>query len=98
MTRSWKNVDKSVRSGIIKSLDIDDFKMFAKGDNIDGEVTDIITGVVKEFEDKGNVFISDVHFGSFFDFETKKHALMQVYNNHFGIAQIKNIKIRALKA
>ena len=46
--------------------------MFAKINNIAEKVTDIITGVVKEFDSKGNTFILDVHFSSFFESETKK--------------------------
>jgi len=52
------------RSGIIKSLDIDDFKMIAEGHGIDPEALEVIASVVSEYEKSGLVHIDDFYFGS----------------------------------
>jgi len=51
-------------SGIIKSLDIDDFKMMAEGHGIDPEALEVIASVVSEYEKSGLVHIDDFYFGS----------------------------------
>ena len=49
-----KRLDKSVRSGIIKSLDIDDFELLAHG-KISPEATKIITSVIKRYENERKI-------------------------------------------
>ncbi len=57
------SLDKSARSGIIKSLDIDDFELLAYG-KVAPEATEIMTSVIKRYEKEGKIFINDCYFGS----------------------------------
>lgn len=59
-----KSLDKSDASGIIKSLDIDDFELMADAHEIKKEVVDTITSVVKKYENSKEIYISDFYFGS----------------------------------
>lgn len=95
--RQWKKkyVDNAEKSGIIKSLDIDDFGMMAASKNILPEVSDTISKTIKEFEAKGGMYISEVHFGDFFDAATGRTALFQVIPNQYGLVEI-NVNSRIL--
>ncbi len=56
-------LDKSAGSGIIKSLDIDDFELLAHG-RVSAEATEIITSVIKRYEKERKIYINDCYFGS----------------------------------
>lgn len=75
-------------NGTIKSIDVDDFNMMANVHEIKFEVSDLIANTIREYERKGGMYISDMHFGEFFDEDTGKPALMQVFQNHFGLTEI----------
>ena len=75
-------------NGTIKSIDVDDFNMMANVHEIKFEVSDLIANTIHEYERKGGMYISDMHFGVFFDEDTGKLALMQVFQNHFGLTEI----------
>ncbi len=83
-----KDVEKSGESGIIKSIDIDDFATMAKSHNIQKEVSDVIANTIRDYEDKGGMYISDMHFGDFYDSVTHKRALFQVLPNAYGLTEI----------
>lgn len=59
-----KALDKSAGSGIIKSLDIDDFELMASTHEVDNEVAETITSVVKQYEKSKEININDFYFGS----------------------------------
>lgn len=59
-----KSVDNSRESGIIKSLDIDDFEMMSEGKDIDPKAIDTISSVIKKYEKSGDMYINDFYFGS----------------------------------
>lgn len=75
-----KPVAEAFTSDIIKSLDVDDFYVLAKGRGIDSVVLDTIINTLREYEEKGGMYISEVHFGSFRD-ENGKIAVFQVFPN-----------------
>ncbi len=87
-TKEWyeerqKRVVNNEYSDIIKSLDIDDFDVKAEGRGIDSEVLDVIKNTIKTYEAKGGMYISDVHFGEFFD-DNGKTALLQIIPAAYG--------------
>lgn len=88
-------LEKSTKSGIVKSLDIDDFQMMASGKEIRPEVSDIIGKTIKEFEAKGGIHISAANFGDFYDEASGKSALFQVLPNQYGLVEI-NVNSRLL--
>lgn len=90
-----KAVEKSENGNIIKSLDIDDFKMMADSKDILPEVSDAIGKTIKEFESKGGMYISSARFGDFYDDVTGSAALFQVFPNQYGLVEI-NINSRIL--
>ena len=75
---------------IIKSIDVDDFELFSlsSSNNILPEVSKVITDTIKEFENQGGMYISEAHFGEFYDSETKKTALFQVFQNAYGLTEL----------
>ena len=77
-------------SDTIKSIDVDDFELFAssKSNNIVPEVSKVITDTIKEFENQGGMYISEAHFGEFYDAETGKPALFQVFPNAYGLTEL----------
>lgn len=77
-------------SDTIKSIDVDDFELFAssKSNNILPEVSKVITDTIKEFENQGGMYISEAHFGEFYDAETGKPALFQVFPNAYGLTEL----------
>lgn len=77
-------------SDTIKSIDVDDFELFAssKSNNILPEVSKVITDTIKEFENQGGMYISEAHFGEFYDAETGKPALFQVFPNAYGVTEL----------
>ena len=52
------------------------------------EVSKVITDTIKEFENQGGMYISEAHFGEFYDSETKKTALFQVFQNAYGLTEL----------
>lgn len=83
-----ERVEKSNNSDIIKSIDIDDFEMMATSHEIKKEVSDVIANTLKEYEREGGMYISDMHFGSFYDKSTGKKALFQVFPNAYGLTEL----------
>lgn len=77
-------------SDTMKSIDVDDFELFAssKSNNILPEVSKVITDTIKEFENQGGMYISEAHFGEFYDAETGKPALFQVFPNAYGLTEL----------
>ena len=61
---SVKSVAKSDESGIIKSLDIDDFELLTYGKNLDKDVQAVIFNTIKERENRGELFVSEIFVGS----------------------------------
>ena len=59
-SKSGKSVDKSGGSGIIKSIDVDDYKLVTYGKGIESEVDDVILNTMKKCEKNGNFVISEV--------------------------------------
>lgn len=87
--RILKNgVENDGESGIIKSIDVDDFNDMAETHQISEEVSNLIANVIKQYEDKGGMYISEAHFGDFYDAETGKRALFQVFPNKYGLIDI----------
>lgn len=83
-----KPLDNGGGSGIIKSIDVDDFTMMASSHEIAPEVSNMIANTIREYEKKGGIYISDMHFGNFFDEDTGKPALMQIFQNYYGLTEI----------
>ncbi len=97
-TKAWKehkDVVNSAKSGIIKSLDVEDFNLMASTTEILPEVYGVISDTLKEYERKGGMHIFDVHFGDFFDEETGAPALFQIFPNALGMTEM-NINSRIL--
>lgn len=59
-----KSLTSVGKSGIIKSLDIDDFELMSGGRNIDPEAIQIISSVISRYEKNGDIHIIDFYFGS----------------------------------
>ena len=70
-------VDNAGESGIIKSLDIDDFNLMSEGKNIDPSVIDIISKTVKEYENAGAFYLNDFYLGHL-NIETNGVPLLQI--------------------
>lgn len=83
-------------SSIIKSLDVDDFEILVYGTEILPEVSSVIIDTIKEFEKKGGMYISGVHFGDFIDAKSGKRALFQIFPNAYGMTEM-NINSTLLK-
>lgn len=83
-----KLLDNGGGSGIIKSIDVDDFTMMASCHEIAPEVSNLIANTIREYEKKGGMYISDMHFGNFIDEDTGKPALMQIFQNYYGLTEI----------
>lgn len=90
-----KLLEKTIKNSTIKSLDADDFEMLAYGKNILQEVSDVIVNTIEEFENRGEMYIFEVHFGDFYDEDTGKPALFQVFQNAFGMTEM-NVNSRIL--
>lgn len=66
----WKEkyVDSVVEnvgnSGIIKSIDIDDFELLTAGKGIEQQILDTIYDVIQKFETTGQLYISELFVGS----------------------------------
>lgn len=60
----YKGLTNNGESGIIKSIDIDDFEMMSEGRNIDPKAIEIISSVIKKYENSGEIYINDFYFGS----------------------------------
>lgn len=90
-----KPLVKSAKSGIIKSLDIDDLNVMASAHELLPEVTKVIGDTISQYEKKGGMFISDVHFGDFYDEATGKPALLQVTVSPYGMTEL-NVNSRLL--
>lgn len=95
LAKSVKPLEKSTKSGIVKSLDIDDFQIMASSKEIRPEVSDIIGKTIKEFEAKGGMHISAANFGDFYDEASGKSALFQVLPNQYGLVEL-NVNSRLL--
>ena len=67
LNRAELAVAKPKNSGIIKSLDIDDFYLMAEGHEIHQDVLDVIADVISEYEREGKAFFSETEFGEFYD-------------------------------
>lgn len=83
-----KVLDNGGESGIIKSIDVDDFTMMASSHEIAPEVSNMIANTIREYEKKGGMYISDMHFGNFIDEDTGNPALMQIFQNYYGLTEI----------
>lgn len=88
-------VANNAEGGIIKSLDVEDFELAASYADISQEVSGVISGTIKEYESNGGMYISDVHFGDFYDEATGKPALFQIFPNAYGMIEM-NINSRLL--
>ena len=95
LAKTVKPLEKSTKSGIVKSLDIDDFQIMASSKEIRHEVSDIIGKTIKEFEAKGGMHISAANFGDFYDEASGKSALFQVLPNQYGLVEL-NVNSRLL--
>lgn len=96
--KEWKAkfVDTgSSKTGIIKSLDVDDFNILAEAKEIKPEVSTTISDTIKEFEAKGGMYISAAEFGDFYDEATGSPALFQVVPNQYGMTVL-NVNSRVL--
>ncbi len=60
MENTAKVVDKSQESGIIKSIDVDDYELVTHGKNIAQEVNDAILNTMKQCERDGGFIISEI--------------------------------------
>lgn len=90
-----KKVENAKKSSTIKSIDIDDFNMMATNSDITQEVADVIGNTLKDFENLGGMYITEAHFGDFYDEETGGAALFQVLVNAYGMTEI-NVNSRIL--
>lgn len=90
-----KLLDKTQETSIIKSIDVDDFSMMASSAKIKQEVSDVIANTIKKYESNRDLYFSEVHFGDFYDEETGKPALFQVYNDRNKLTHL-NINSRIL--
>lgn len=91
-------LENIVESSTIKSIDVDDFDLMAGGRDISQEALDIISNTIKEYEKQGGMYISEAHFGEFFDKDTGSPALFQIVMNTNGLVDINiNEKILAGK-
>lgn len=98
-TKAWNGFEVSVvnatESDIIKSIDVDDFDLMASTTDIKPEVYNVISETIREYEAKGGMYISEVHFGDYYDIQTNEPALMQTTQNEFGLT-VMNINSRIL--
>lgn len=83
-----KDFTSAVRNGTIKSIDIDDFELMADINDVQPEVYEVIGSTIKAFEKQGGMYISEAHFGEFYDAATGKPALFQVFMNANGLVDI----------
>lgn len=83
-----KPLDNGGGSGIMKSIDVDDFTLMASSHEIKPDVSDMIVNTIREYEKKGGMYISDMHFGNFIDEDTGNPALMQIFQNYYGLTEI----------
>jgi len=88
LDRAELAVAKPKNSGIIKSLDIDDFYLMAEGHEIHQDVLDVIADVISEYEREGKAFFSETEFGEFYDSATGKPALLQTDINSYGMLKL----------
>lgn len=93
---SEENVAKNIDESIIKSIDIEDFNMMALTNEINEDVSMLIANTILTYEKEYNMYISDAHFGSFYDQNTGKKALFQIIQNAYGLTEI-NINSSILK-
>jgi len=98
-TKAWNGFEVSVvnatESDIIKSIDVDDFDLMASTTDIKPEVYNVISETIREYEAKGGMYISEVHFGDYYDIQTNEPALLQTTQNEFGLT-VMNINSRIL--
>ncbi len=87
---TWKRkktrgmVTKGINPSIIKSIDVDDFRLMISTTEIKSDVADFIVDTIKEHENNGEFWFVDVHYGSFIDEKTGRKALFQVVPNFYG--------------
>ena len=93
--KSIDNTQDNNYNIFVKSLDVDDFTLFAEDKNIKSDVVNTISSIIKNFEAKGNMYISSANFGDFYDKKTEKAALFQVVPNQYNLVEI-NINSRIL--
>ena len=71
--REWKKtfvkdgknaLQNGAESGIIKSLEADDFEFVASAKGVDDEVSSVIANTVKRYEDSGEAYINEFKFDS----------------------------------
>ena len=71
--REWKKtfvkdgknaLQNGAESGIIKSLEADDFELVASAKGVDDEVSSVIANTVKRYEDSGEAYINEFKFDS----------------------------------
>lgn len=86
--KTQKPLDNGGGSGIMKSIDVDDFTLMASSHEIKPDVSDMIVNTIREYEKKGGMYISDMHFGNFIDEDTGNPALMQIFQNYYGLTEI----------
>lgn len=61
---SGNPLQNGVETGIIKSLETDDFELVASAKGIDDEVSSVIANTVKRYEDSGEAYINEFKFDS----------------------------------
>ena len=57
-------MQNGVETGIIKSLETDDFELVASAKGVDDEVSSVIANTVKRYEDSGEAYINEFKFDS----------------------------------
>ena len=74
-------------SGIIKSLDVDDFNLMATSakNEILPKVAQVISDTIKEYEKGFKMHIMSFNFGTYYDRVTKKPALFQIDADYLGM-------------
>lgn len=61
---SGTSLQNGAESGIIKSLEADDFELVASAKGVDDEVSSVIANTVKRYEDSGEAYINEFKFDS----------------------------------
>ena len=90
--REWvanpKNgIESKLKSGTIKSIDIDDFKAATYGKGIDPEVEDVIYRTIKGAEKEDGFYISETAVKSILEDADGKHVL-QIEPLSYGLLQL----------
>ncbi len=104
-----KKLEKNEKSDIIKSIEIDDFKMIAEIKDIHPKVINNISEVIKDYEKRNEIYISQFNFNSFSSTETgvplfqiepiaDKTLCLNVNNDILKGISLKEIDERILKS